>query len=188
MIIGITGGIGAGKTLVADILRQLNVPVYDADQMAKQLMNESEALKMKITAAFGSQSYSDHKIDRNYLAQRVFKNEYDLKLLNSIVHPAVLDDFKNWCKNNENQVSGIESAILIESGFHRFVDKVLHVQAPMSIRIQRIMQRDGVGPKTASERIQAQLSDEERNQHADFVLENDGRAVLPQIESILASL
>lgn len=188
MIIGITGGIGAGKTLVAEIFRQLNVPVYDADGMAKRLMNESEDLKTKITSAFGSQSYKSNQIDRNYLAQRVFKNESDLKLLNSIVHPVVLDDFQNWCKIIDNQILGIESAILIESGFHRFVDKVLHVQAPMHLRIQRIIQRDRVDASTATQRIQAQLSDKERNQYADFLLENDGRAVLPQIETILASL
>ena len=107
MIIGITGGIGAGKTLVAEIFRQLNVPVYDADGMAKRLMNESEDLKTKITSAFGSQSYKSNQIDRNYLAQRVFKNESDLKLLNSIVHPVVLDDFQNWCKIIDNQILGI---------------------------------------------------------------------------------
>ncbi len=185
--VGITGGIGSGKTTVCRIFEQLGIPVYYADERAKALMNENKTLKKQITNLFGEAAYlPDGSLDRKHIANIVFQDATMLEKLNAIVHPAVLKDGDKW----HNQQQGVpytlkESALLFEIGSQVFYDKTVMVFAQKEIRLHRVMERDGL-PKAAVEaRISKQMDDEQKLQLADYVLINDGsRLLVPQVMDI----
>lgn len=158
--VGITGGIGSGKSTVCDMLRRRGVPVYDSDVRAKQLMSESEQLRQQLVAAFGEECYNAEGLNRHYLAQQVFGDEEALQRLNAIVHPAVRADFRVWVEEQRSAYVVLESAILFEADFDDEVDTTLAVLAPQELRVERTMQRDGVSREEVLRRMEHQAGDD----------------------------
>jgi dephospho-CoA kinase len=148
------------------------VAIYDSDARAKTLMNESESLRAALIAEFGEECYSDGVLNRAVLASKVFGSEEQLAKLNSIVHPAVKEDYLRWHEEQEGDYTILESAILFESGFDVLVDKSVAVLAPLPLRIERAMQRDGATREQIEARIKAQMSDDELASRADFAIVN----------------
>jgi dephospho-CoA kinase len=159
--VGITGGIGSGKSTVCRLFEQNGIAVYDSDARAKALMAESATLREQLVAAFGAECYNDQGLNRAYLAGRVFGNEVELRRLNGIVHPAVKDDFRRWADAQRGAYVVLESAILFESGFDAEVDTTLAVMAPMEERLRRTAERDGTDMEAIKRRMEHQLSDDE---------------------------
>ena len=187
--IGLTGGIGSGKTTVAKIFEVLGIPVYYADQAAKDLMNTNPDLKERIVSAFGYQSYKDGKLDRQYLGNLVFGNEEKLDLLNSIVHPATIRDSEEWMNKQKTPYAIKEAAIIFESGLEKFFDFIIGVSAPESLRIQRVVARDHSSPENVLQRMQQQMDETEKISRCDFVIVNNGEvAILPQVLKIHETL
>ena len=176
--IGVTGGIGSGKSTVCELLRDRGVAVYDSDSRAKQLMAESEALREQLIAAFGAECYNAEGLDRAFLASKVFGNEEALQQLNSIVHPAVRADFQAWAELQSSPYVVLESAILFEAGFETEVDATLAVMAPMPMRLERTMARDGVDKESVMRRMEHQLSDDELHRRASRTIVNINREYL----------
>lgn len=181
--IGITGGIGSGKSYVARVFKALGVPFYDADKEAKLLMNASPQIKKALLQEFGSQVYDTQgRLDRTYLASQVFKDNNKLDRLNAIVHPVVIQHGEDWSLAQTAPYSLKEAALLFESGSYKKLDYTILVMAPEEIRITRVMQRDGVTREEVLDRIRKQMPEGEKQQLADFVIVNDGIApLLPQI-------
>lgn len=183
--IGITGGIGSGKSLICRIFSVLGIPVYDADSRAKAVMTTDGILVSQIKQEFGTLAYnSDGSLNRKYLAETVFNNPDRLHTLNSLVHPRVGEDYKNWL-NSQKQVPYVikEAALLIEAGSYQSLDHIIVVQAPESVRIQRVLKRDAHRTEQDVKAIiRNQMRDEEKLQLADEVIVNDGtNLVIPQV-------
>jgi dephospho-CoA kinase len=170
--VGITGGIGSGKSTVCAILAEFGVAVYDSDSRAKRLMNEDNTLRERLVERFGSEVYCAEGLNRRYLAERVFGNPEELKALNAIVHPAVMDDFDRWALEQEGSYVVLESAILFEASLDRRVDVSVAVMAPVELRIERAMQRDGVLREQIVARMNNQISDQERVERAKYTIVN----------------
>ena len=170
--VGLTGGIGSGKSTVAELLNIRGVAIYDSDSRAKELMNGNEALREALIAAFGAECYTDAGLNRAWLAERVFGNKAELERLNAIVHPAVMRDFAAWAEAQEGDYVVLESAILLESGLEEHVDVVVAVMAPKDIRLERAMQRDGASREQIEERMRNQMSDDERTDRAKYAVVN----------------
>ncbi len=181
-VVGITGGIGSGKTTTCKIFECLGVPVYYADVRAKQLMAR-EPLKAKIIQAFGEQAYSNGQLNRSYLANKVFNSKEKLSVLNGLVHPAVADDFDEWLEENKHSDYVLkEAAILFESGAYQAVDLSVLVIAPEQVRIDRVMERDGARKEEVLQRMKNQWTQERKVKLADHILNNDGTQLLiPQV-------
>lgn len=182
MEVGITGGIGAGKSIVCKIFNTLGIPVYDADSRAKQLMEESANLQEEIKIAFGKNSYHQTgKLNREYLADLVFSDWKKVQVLNKLVHPEVAKDYIKWVDNHESQFPYIlkEAALLIESGSYTQLDHLVTIQAPMELRITRVLARDPHRERRQVELIiSRQLSDQQRMEESDMVLYNDEKQLL----------
>jgi len=172
--IGVTGGIGSGKSTVCAVFSQLGIPVYSADSAAKRLMREDAALRSEILEAFGPQSYSGTEPNRAFLAAAVFGNPEKREILNQLVHPAVFKDFEHWCAQQHAPYVIKEAAIMFESGSYKQVHEVVAVTAPLELRIQRVMERDGSSREEILKRIQAQMPQEEVVKRAHDVINNDG--------------
>jgi dephospho-CoA kinase len=170
--VGITGGIGSGKSTVCGLLSAYGVAVYDSDARAKALMEQSAALRESLCAAFGEECYNEYGLNRQYLASKVFGDEQSLMKLNSIVHPAVRADFRSWAEQQSGEYVVLESAILFEAAFETEVDTTLAVLAPVEERVRRAMGRDGADREAILNRIQHQMSDEELHARADRCLVN----------------
>jgi len=174
LIIGITGGIGSGKSTLSSLLRAEGYSVYDTDLEARRLQNEHSSMRKKLEDLFGKSIYSEEGLNRSALGKIVFGKPELLTKLNSIVHPLVMDDFNNWVMNRyPKKMLFIESAILYESGFNKFVDKVILITAEESTRIERVVKRDGVTPEQVRARMSHQLSEQEKINRADFVIHSD---------------
>ena len=176
--IGITGGIGSGKSTVCALFREQGVAVYDSDAEAKRLMAESADLRRRLIEAFGEECYNAEGLDRKYLASKVFGCEEALQRLNSIVHPAVREDFRAWAERQRGSYVVLESAILFEAGFENEVDATLAVMAPLEERVRRTMERDGVEREQVMGRIKHQMSDDELHARANRTLVNLRREYL----------
>lgn len=179
--IGITGGIGAGKTVVSRIFQTLGTPVYNADNRAKWLQVHDEDLKQQIKTAFGEESYtSNGALNRSYLANKVFNNKEELQLLNGLVHPAVASDFDAWCDENSGKPYVLkEAALLFETGSYKQLDATIVVTAPKDIRKARVLNRDKQRTEKEVEAImEKQMSETERLALADYVIRNDGNTFL----------
>jgi dephospho-CoA kinase len=174
--VGITGGIGSGKTTVCQIFEKLGVPVYYADQRAKELMEDDTQLSLEIKKEFGDEVYADGRLNRKLLAEIVFGNEEKLVKLNSLVHPAVFRDNRSWneilAKKGYPYVLK-EAALLVETGSYRLLDKLIVVSAPEEDRIKRVMARDGSTQKQVLARIHAQMPEEQKVKYADYIIFND---------------
>lgn len=170
--IGITGGIGSGKSYISNLLRQkFGIPVYDCDIEAKRLTVTDEEIREKLIQLVGPEVYNGEKLVRQRLAQYLFANSEHVGQVNAIIHPAVLKDFKNWANRQHKPIVALESAILYESGFNEYVDYVLFVDAPKEIRLDRAMQRDTVSAEKIKARMQMQYPELHRKL-ADFIIDN----------------
>ncbi|MDN3687863.1 dephospho-CoA kinase [Cyclobacterium jeungdonense] len=186
VLLGITGGIGAGKSLISKLFALLNVPVYNADGRAKWLMEHEGSLREKIIVEFGKDAYlTDGQPNRSYLAKKVFSNSVETEKINRIVHPAVKRDFKTWVEFQQSPYVLKEAALLFETGSYLELDYTIHVTAPVELRVSRILKRD---PHRSPEQIRAimdkQWSDDKKNELATFVLPNDEKELL--IPKVLA--
>jgi dephospho-CoA kinase len=180
--IGITGGIGSGKSTVAKVFGVLGIPVYNADLAAKRLMNEDAALKEKIKEQFGDDVYKSEKLDTKYLAQIVFSSEEKLEALNSIVHPATINDANAWMLKQTTPYTLKEAALLFESGAAELLDYVIGVTAPAPLRLQRVMQRDNSSREEVMARMNKQMDEEIKMKLCNFIITNDEQQLLiPQV-------
>lgn len=170
--VGITGGIGSGKSTVCRMLAERGVALYDADSRAKALMSTSEALRRALIDNFGAETFTAEGLNRAYLAGRVFHDAEQLRLLNSIVHPAVIEDFEAWAEAQEGNYVVFESAILFEAGLEDRVDVAVAVMAPEALRVERVMARDGHTMEQVLARIKNQMSDDERSDRAKYSIVN----------------
>jgi len=189
IIIGLTGGIGSGKSTVAEIFNTLKIPVFNSDFEAKQLYSHPE-IKQQIIKLFGNVYNEQNQLDKKALANIVFNDDEKLQQLNNIIHPAVKKLFETWVnKNNQAPILIKEAAILIESGAAKQVDKIIVVTAPKKERIKRVMQRDNISEKEVIVRMRKQLPEEKLITHADFIIKNDNQhLVIPQILDIVKKL
>lgn len=172
MVIGLTGGIGSGKTTVSGLFEDLGVPVYNSDEEAKRLMQSSEKLKRAIIELLGKKSYKKDTLNRSYIAQLVFNDKELLAALNALVHPAVKKDFKKWLRKKNVPYVIQEAAILFENGSYKEYDKLILVKAPKRIRLKRLKARDGSSEEDILARMKNQWSDTRKAKLSDFVIEN----------------
>jgi len=181
--VGITGGIGSGKSLVCSVLEKFGIPVYYADTEARRLMNTDQELQRAIEETFGTEAYKDGELDRKWVGSRVFGDPQLLKKLNQLVHPVVKRDFENWSKGRMDVPYLVEeAAILFESGASRSMNMTVLIYAPGPLRIKRVMERDGVSRAEVERRMVHQMDDEKKKELADRVIFNDERSLLlPQI-------
>lgn len=188
--IGITGGIGSGKSVVASLLNLHGIPVYLADTESKILTATSPVIREKLIALLGKELYTEEGLlNKKLLATYIFSNPEYLKEVNAIIHPEVKRHFTEWAERQLSEFCAIESAILFESGFSQTVDKSLMVYAPLELRIGRAMQRDNVSREEIISRINNQLPDETKKERSDYVIHNDDiQALLPQVGKFLVSL
>ena len=172
MIVGLTGGIGSGKTTVAKMFHALGVPVYNSDIEAKKLMVTSEVLKVKIKELLGTESYIDHKLNRTYIADKIFTDPDLLAQLNAIVHPAVRQHFMSWVAQQKAAYIIQETAIIFENDTQNKFDKIILVTAPEKIRIARVTSRDAISTDKVKERIENQWPDQKKAALSDYVINN----------------
>lgn len=172
MIVGLTGGIGSGKSTVARMFAALGVPIYDSDKEAKVLMNTDINLINTISSLFGTKAYESGQLNRGYIASRVFKDKPLLQKLNNLVHPAVRTHFGVWAKEQDFKYVIQETALIFENQMQDFYDKIILVTSPLEIRIERIINRDEIDRNSILERMSNQLNDDEKMHHADYVIEN----------------
>lgn len=179
--VGVTGGIGSGKSAVCSIFKTMGFPVYDSDKRAKTIVNEDESLKNKIIGFFGNEAYDSLGLyNRSWMAEQVFADNNKLKVLNGLIHPAVKDDFEFWLKqNNQHAIVFKETALLIETGIYKAMDFNMNICSPKELRVQRILKRDSHRTlEMVVKIIDNQLNDEEKNKLVDGVIFNDEKESL----------
>ncbi len=187
--LGITGGMGSGKSVVASFFKAMGIPIYIADDEAKRITSTSPVVREKLINYFGDKLFDGDELNKTLFASLIFGNEENLKKANSIIHPEVLSDFLSWTEKQDVPIVGMESAILFESGFNTYVDKVICVTAPVELCIERAMKRSGMSRAEALKRISNQMPDSLKIVKSDYVISNDGiDAITPQIEMILKLL
>lgn len=188
VVLGITGGIGSGKSYISQLLRQEGVPVYDCDSRAKELNNVDPYIRKALVELVGENVYDGSGLVKPVLAAFLFASKDNAERVNAIVHPVVRRDFEEWVSGQRAEIVGVESAILYESGFDSLADFVLYVSASEEVRIARAMKRDGVERDRIVERIRLQGAFSDR---ADFVLENEGRSdeeLINELNEIIQSI
>lgn len=171
-VIGLTGGIGSGKSTVARMFEELKVPVYYSDDVAKALMNKSKRLRANIIQVFGQKSYGASGLNREYLAERVFQDKDSLKALNALVHPEVEKDFRQWVMKQKAPYVIQENPLLFENNRQDEYDAVITVTAPVKDRIKRVMRRDKVSRQQVEARMNNQMNQDLKVRHATYVIEN----------------
>lgn len=174
MIVGLTGGIGSGKTTIAKMFHELGVSIYIADIEAKKLMHTSEIIKKELTATFGEETYTKGKLNRSYLSNIVFNNPEELQKINAIVHPRVGEHFKNWYEERSHEKYIIkEVAILFENDSYKQCDKIITVVAPIEERFRRLIQRDDTTREAIQSRMNNQWSDDKKMALSDYIIHNE---------------
>jgi len=188
--IGITGGIGSGKSFVCRLLENEGWPIYSCDSRAKILMTENQNIKTTLISLLGESIYlDDGSINKAMMAAFIFANKDNTEKINSIVHPEVKADFLQWCDRQSSPLAFMESAILFESGFDNAVDKTLMVYAPVNVRVRRVMKRDGLRRKDILERMESQMDDEAKKALCDYCVLNFGnRNIQRQVKEITKNL
>ena len=180
--VGLTGGIGSGKSVIARIFLSMNIPVYISDYRAKLLMESDKVVVKKLKNYFGNKIYKNGRLNRKLLASMIFDNRVALEFVNSIVHPAVEEDFRQWCEKQKSRYVIKESAILFEAGANKKLDYVITVYAPVSVRVKRVTSRDDITEEHVRKRMENQWPDEKKVLLSDFVIVNDDKTfVLPQV-------
>ena len=187
--IGVSGGIGSGKTYVCHLIEQRGFPVYYSDLAAKRLMHESTFIKEQLINRFGQQVYLDGQLNRSFLAEIIFHNEEERAFVNNVVHPTVQSDFENWVEKTESKLLFYESALLFDSKVYTSFDATILVTAPFSLRMERTMKRDGVTEESVKARIESQGNQDEYRALATFCIENDDdHDLVKQLDAILDKL
>lgn len=187
--IGLTGNIGSGKTIVASCFEVLNIPVFNADNVAKLLMNKDVNLKKSLIAEFGEDLYLHNELNRKYLSTLAFNDDLVLKKLNSLVHPVVQDAFEKWSIQQSGAYIIKEAAILFESNTHQSLDAIICISCPEEIRLKRILKRDDLSEKEVRQRMSHQWAEEKKISLSDYVITNDNTClVMPQILSVHSAL
>lgn len=180
--VGLTGGIGSGKSLVAEMFTLLGVPVLHADDTARYLMEEDAQLKSAIGQLFGKEVYENGRLNRPFLASVVFNDRLKLEALNALVHPVTIAFARQWVLSQTAPYILKEAAIFFESGSYRDMDKMIGVYAPVDVRLRRAMTRDKAGEDVIRKRMDRQMNEEEKMKQCDFVLYNDGsQSVIEQV-------
>jgi dephospho-CoA kinase len=189
-IIGITGGIGSGKSVVSRILQLMGYPIYSSDQRAKEIMIENQSIISGLKNLFGEEAYTNSNLNRSYIAAQIFQDDAKRIAMNQLVHPAVREDFQSWI--NQHQHASIlfqESALLFETGNYKSFDGIILVTAPEKVRMQRVKERDQLTDEQIQARFNAQLSEEEKVKLTNHIIYNDGNQLLvPQILDLLRKL
>ena len=188
--IGLTGGIGSGKTTVARIFNMLNVPVYNSDDAGRKITDKNPLVKSAIKNQFGADIFDQNdNLNREKLSSIVFNDSSALSKLNAIIHPVVAQDFKTWCDNQSSPYVIKETAILFEHGLDKYLDGVIIVEAPDELRIKRVMHRNGIMEEAVRNRIQQQLPQDELISRADWVIHNNEEQLLiPQVLAIYSHI
>jgi dephospho-CoA kinase len=180
--IGLTGGIGSGKSTVARIFEVLGIPVYYADEAAKRLMTENKELKNSIINAFGKEAYNHSNLNREFLAGQVFNNEKKMQVLNSLVHPATIKDALAWFQKQKSPYVIKEAALIFESGSNKDLDYVIGVKSPVELSTRRAMDRDHISEEQVKARMNKQMDEESKIRLCDYVIANDEQQMLiPQV-------
>lgn len=183
--IGLTGGIGSGKTTVANIFSTLGIPVLLADDVSKKIMVEDQVVIKKIIENFGEKSYENNRLNRDYLSAVVFKDPEKIAILNSIVHPATIAFANNWMQQQSTPYAIKEAALIFEAGAAQFLDYIIGVSSPEGLRIKRTMQRDQIKKEKVLDRMQNQMNEAEKMDKCDFVIFNDeNHLLIPQVLAI----
>lgn len=188
--VGITGGIGSGKSVVSELFRLQGIPVFDADSEAKRLNDTSPVIRKELTTLFGKDLYAGGSLNRKQLATLIFADRQKVEAVNAIVHPVLAQHFIGWCsRHQDHPVVMIEAALLFEAGFVRYLNKVITVFAPESIRLARVVQRDYTTREAVEERMKYQMPEEEKVERSDYVIRNDGsQSLILQTATILDEL
>lgn len=188
--LGITGGIGSGKSTISQIFTLCGIPVYIADKESKRLTETSHVIKDKLIALFGSELYKDGKLNKPLLASYIFNDDDKLHAVNAIIHPEVKKDYESWLLyHSGSPIVAQEAAILFESGFDKFMDKIVTIYTPLEMRIERTMKRDNTSREKVLERIHNQMPDEKKAELSDYVIVNDGKhSVIAQVLHIIDKL
>lgn len=187
--IGITGGMGAGKSVISEMMRCLGIPVYDADIASKKILNSNTKVKTQLIELLGEKIFSNGQLNRPLMAQLIFNNNELLLKTNAIIHPAVFEDFIAWSETQNKEVVACETAILFESGMVSYFDSILMVSAPLEIRIERCIKRNNFTREQVLERIAKQMDESKKIELSDFVIDNDNRkALYPQLKNFLNNL
>jgi dephospho-CoA kinase len=181
--VGLTGGIGSGKSLVADIFKHLGIPVYHADDRSKSLLDMSDDLRRQLIIAFGPDIYHKNTINKPAFASLIFASRKSIEKANSIIHPFVFADFEQWCLQQKRAPYLImEAAILFESGAQQFLDHTITIEANEGIRIHRVLSRDQTDLESVSRRMQFQFTDQKRQALADsIIINNEKQLLIPQV-------
>ena len=185
-IIGLTGGIGSGKTTVAKFFQEMGFPLYNSDERAKYIQNTNPKVIQEVKTLFGEQAYTAEGLNRSFIASQIFNNKTKLQQLNKIVHPAVFNDFEEWIAQQQTPFVIKEAAILIESGSYKDCDLIITVIADKDVKINRVIQRDNITKEQVLARINNQLSDDERSSFSDYIINNskDLNYLYNQVEKI----
>jgi dephospho-CoA kinase len=187
--IGITGGIGSGKSFIAKILEHMGFPVYYSDLRSKELTKSNPSIKTGLISLFGEEVYSDNELNTQLVATKIFQNEEMRQKVNALIHPIVRKDFEDWVTNQKSALVFNEAAILFETGAFRNFDATILVCAPMELKIQRVMKRENCSKEDVLARMSKQWSDDEKNKLANFIINNDEcDPILTQLELVLAKL
>lgn len=185
--IGITGGIGSGKSTVSTLFKLHGVPVYNADEETKKLNNNSPIIREQLINHFGEDLYINNVLDKKKFANIIFNDAKKLELANSIIHPEVLKHFIGWCEKHSNHtIVALEAAILIEANFHNYLDKVVVVYSPLQVRVERVSERDKITAEMVENRIKHQMPESEKIGLSDYMIINDHRSsLIKQVEKLL---
>jgi dephospho-CoA kinase len=191
-VIGITGGIGAGKSTVSTICKHLGFKVYNSDQRAKEIVSEDSIIKKKLISFFGNNVYKNGVLDRKFLSDKIFNDKSSLQQINSIIHPAVKKDFNSWVINNSNEkILFKESALLFESGAYKELDKIILIVSDKNLRVSRVLNRDQNRSKKEIESIiDKQIDEVDAIKYADIVIDNNHKkmllpSVIKEIEKLI---
>jgi dephospho-CoA kinase len=187
--IGLTGGIGSGKSFIANILEHMGFPVYYSDSRSKELTKSNPSIKTGLISLFGEEVYVDGELNTQLVATKIFQNEELRQKVNELIHPIVRNDFDQWALTQKSQLIFNEAAILFETGAYRNFDATILVCAPMELKIQRVMKRENCSKEDVLARMSKQWSDDEKSKLADFIINNDEcDPILNQLKLILAKL
>lgn len=181
MKVGLTGGIGSGKSYITKEFASLGVPIYYTDDEARKLMIQ-DPIKSLIIKHFGKESFIDDKLNKKYITSLIFNDQVKLKLLNSIVHPPTILHSLEWCEKQKSPYVIMESALIFESGLSESLDKIIGVYAPKELRIERVMNRDDITEEEVIKKMDKQMNDDKKLILCDYIIINDGREIKSQIE------
>jgi len=186
--VGITGGIGSGKSYVAAIIEKMGYPVYYSDVESKQLVDVDPEIRKALIGLLGSEVYTPVGLNRPFLAEQIFRSDDLREQVNAIIHPHVRARFEQWAHEAGSALVFNEAAILFETGSYRQFDRMILVTAPEELKLSRVMRRDGVSLEEVQQRMSKQWSDDQKVKLADYVIINDGRPLLEQVERVVADL